>query len=96
MGSLSNLFGDRAAKYIGVNNDNTRSLFKQLSNDNVLKQFVASNYAAAQDDAHVGIFFKAIANGKSANRLSESFNKMKQFKGDLVDDKFIDDDISLL
>lgn len=96
MGSLSNLFGDRATKYIGVNNDNTRSLFKQLSNDNVLKQLVASNYAAAQDDAHVGIFFKAIANGKSANRLSESFNKMKQFKGDLVDDKFIDDDISLL
>ena len=96
MGSLSNLFGDRAAKYIGVNDDNTRSLFKQLSNDNVLKQLVASNYAAAQDDAHVGIFFKAIANGKSANRLSESFNKMKQFKGDLVDDKFIDDDISLL
>ena len=96
MGSISNLFGDRAAKYIGVNNDNTRSLFKQLSNDNVLKQLVASNYAAAQDDAHVGIFFKAIANGKSANRLSESFNKMKQFKGDLVDDKFIDDDISLL
>lgn len=96
IGSLSNLFGDRAAKYIGVNDDNTRSLFKQLSNDNVLKQLVASNYAAAQDDSHVGIFFKALANGKSASRLSESFNKMKQFKGDLVDDKFIDDDISLL
>lgn len=96
MGSFSNLFGDRAAKYIGINNDNTRSLFKQLRNDNILKQLVASNYAASQDDAHVGIFFKALANGKSANRLFESFNKMKQFKGDLVDDKFIDDDISLL
>ena len=95
-GSFSNLFGDRAAKYIGVNNDNARALFNQLRNDNVLKQLVASNYAAAQDDAHVGIFFKALANGKSANRLSESFSKMKQFKGDLVDDKFIDDDISLL
>lgn len=95
-GSFSNLFGDRAAKYIGVNNDNTRALFNQLRNDNVLKQLVASNYAAAQDDAHVGIFFKALANGKNTSRLSESFNKMKQFKGDLVDDKFIDDDISLL
>ena len=96
MGSFSNLFGDKAAKYIGVNNDNTRALFNQLRNDDTLKQLVASNYAASQDDAHVGVFFKALANGKSANRLSESFNKMKQFKGDLVDDKFIDDDISLL
>lgn len=96
MGSFSNLFGDRAAKYISINNDNTRALFNQIKNDNVLKQLVASNYAAAQDDAHVGIFFKALANGRSASRLSESFNKMKQFKGDLVDDKFIDDDISLL
>jgi hypothetical protein len=77
MGAFSNLFGDRAAKYIGINNDNTRALFNQLKNDNVLRQLVASNYAAAQDDAHVGIFFKALANGKSASRLSESFNKMK-------------------
>lgn len=96
VGSFSNLFGDKAAKYIGINKDDTRSLFSQLRNDDTLKQLVASNYAAAQDDAHVGVFFKALANGNTASRLTESLNKMKQFKGDLVDNKFIDDDISLL
>ena len=96
LGSLSNILSPNIADKLGTNPNNTRNLISQLRADSRLQELIASNYAAAQDDNHVGIFFKALQKGSSRSKLEESLNKMKNFKGDLVDNAYIDDDISLL
>lgn len=96
MSSMTNLLPTRAIQKMGLNPDNVRGLKSQLNADNIINELVASNYAAEQDDDHVGLFFKSLMKGNSVGRIKESLNEMKKFKGDLVDNQFIDDDIRLL
>ena len=96
MSLITNILPTRVIEKMGLNPDNVRGLKSQLNADNVINELVASNYAAEQDDDHVGLFFKSLMNGNSVGKIKESLNKMKQFKGELVDNQFIDDDIRLL
>lgn len=96
MSSMTNLLPTRVIQKMGLNPDNIRGLKSQLNADNIINELVASNYAAEQDDDHVDLFFKSLMKGNSVGRIKESLNEMKKFKGDLVDNQFIDDDIRLL
>ena len=58
---------------------------------------VGDQYGVAQDDKHLGIFYDALQkNGISIDRLRNSVEDLKVFKGKQVSDDFIDRDIELL
>lgn len=80
-----------------TNEDNVRNILSQMKNDKIIRKIVGENYGKAQDDDHIGIFFDAINKlGRSSSKLEQSLQDLKLFKGDLVEDSFIDDDIKLL
>lgn len=77
--------------------DNLRNLFAQVKNDRVMDILVGDHYGVAQDDQHLGIFYDALQkNGISINRLRNSVEDLKVFKGNQVTDDYIDRDIELL
>lgn len=95
-GAMTNVLNRDQAENLGINSDNTRNLISALKNDNIIKSLVGEHYGKAEDNNHIGIFFDAYSKaGNNARRVSESLEAMKSFKGDLVDDDFIDKDIKL-
>lgn len=77
--------------------NNLRALHRQFQNDAVLAKMVGDNYGAAQDDAHIAIFFGAMdKRGLNRSQLEKSLNDFKRFKGEMVKDEYIDRDIDLL
>lgn len=77
--------------------DNMRNLIAQMKNDKIMDILVGDHYGAAQDDQHLGIFYDALQkHGISVNRLRNSVEDLKAFKGAQVTDDFIDRDIELL
>ena len=99
---LSNEMNERLNKYtLGLFGDteheNVRNLIQQFKNDNVIGKVVAENYGRNQDDEHVGMFFDAFSKrGVNRDRLAESLEDFKRFKGPGVTDDYIDKDIKLL
>lgn len=92
-----------AAKHLifGSNNQYTlRNTIAQLRNDNIIRSLAANNYQLAQDNDHVGIFFEAFKRaGINRQRLEQSLQDMKKYKGSLLQDgadSYIDGDIELL
>lgn len=82
---------------LGKNDPTTaRYLKNQLKNDAVLRKLVGENYSKAQDDAHIKIFNEKLNRGGDVFKMMESLKEMKRFKGDLVEDEYIDKDIELL
>lgn len=76
---------------------NLRALYRQFKNDAVLGKLVAENYNKEQDDAHIAAFYNAMdKRGFNTTQLIKSLNDFKRFKGDLVDDEYIDKDVKLL
>lgn len=78
------------------NYDNIRNLYQQIKSDNMLKALVTEGYGRAEDNDHVGIFYEALKRGVKADKMAETLKTMKQLKGDLVEDQFIDNDAKLL
>lgn len=77
--------------------DNIRNLIGQIKNDKIMDILVGDHYGVAQDDKHLGIFYDALQkNGISIDRLRNSVEDLKAFKGNQVTDDFIDRDIELL
>lgn len=77
--------------------DNLRNLIYQIKNDKIMDILVGDQYGVAQDDKHLGIFYDALQkNGISIDRLRNSVEDLKVFKGKQVSDDFIDRDIELL
>ena len=62
----------------------------------MLKALVTEGYGRAEDNDHVGIFYEALKRGVKADKMAETLKTMKQLKGDLVEDQFIDNDAKLL
>lgn len=78
-------------------NDNLRNLMAQIKNDRIMDILIGDHYGTAQDDQHLGIFYDALQkHGVSINRLKNSIDDLKIFKGAQVTDDFIDRDIELL
>ena len=77
--------------------DNLRNLIGQIKNDKIMDILVGDQYGVAQDDKHLSIFYDALQkNGISIDRLRNSVEDLKAFKGNQVTDDFIDRDIELL
>lgn len=75
-----------------------RGFAGQLKNDYMLKNIVGEHYGRAEDDAHIKLFYNMMQKGGfkvDPVRINRSFQEMKRFKGELVDDEFIDKDIDL-
>lgn len=80
-----------------MNPENLWALRSQFKNDKVLQNIIGNNYTKAQDDAHIATFMRAMdKTGKNARQLEQSLNTFKRFKGELVTDEYIDNDIKLL
>ena len=79
------------------NRDNLRNLIGQIKNDKIMDILVGDHYGVAQDDKHLEIFYDALQKrGVSIDRLRNSVEDLKAFKGNQVSDEFIDRDIELL
>ena len=86
-----------ASNMLRSNADNTRNLIASIKNDRVLRTMVADNYGKAQDKDHVGIFFDAMTkSGVTRERLNDSLEAMKRYKGEGVTDDYIDADKELV
>ena len=79
-----------------INDDNIRNLVAQLRTDNNLRKYVADTYARVEDEQKVGRFFDMYSKaGINGERMASSLEEMKKYKGGLVTDQFVDDDIKL-
>ena len=86
-----------ATNILRSNADNTRNLIASIKNDRVLRTMVSDNYGKAQDKDHVGIFFDAMTkSGVARERLNDSLEAMKKYKGEGVTDDYIDADKELV
>lgn len=75
-----------------------RGFAGQLKNDYVLRKLIGEHYGKAEDDAHVKIFYNMLQQkGYKVDpvRMAKTFQEMKRFKGELVDDEFINRDQDL-
>lgn len=89
--------GHALTNVMPTDQDNIRNLTAQLRNDAVIRRIVAEQQAQRQDAEHVGIFFDSFSRaGVNADRLEQSLNQLKSFKGSLVTDEDIDRDIKLM
>ena len=100
IGAMTSLLFPRLGVFTNLNPnskyDNLRNLYQQIKADNMLGTLVAEGYGKAEDNDHVGVFTEALNRGVKAEKLAESLRMMKQLKGDLVEDSFIDNDLKLL
>lgn len=79
------------------NRDNVRNLIGQLKTDYVVGKIVGDSYGAAQDTVHMNMFYDALQKyGVTRQRLQQSLEELKQFKGENVTDEYIDRDIELM
>lgn len=77
--------------------DNIRNLVGQIRNDAVIGRLVGDTYGKAQDDSHMSMFYDAFdKHGINNERLAQSLQDLKKFKGSNVSDEFIDRDIELM
>lgn len=76
--------------------DNMRNLIASVKTDMSLKRLVGENYARIQDDNHIGKFFDIYGKyGITGERVADTLEEMKKYKGDLVTDQYIDEDVEL-
>lgn len=83
-----------------TNEQNLRNLIAQMRTDMSLRKYVADTYARQEDDYKVGMLFDRYQKaGINAQRVIQSLEDMKKYKGgfqgDLVTDKYISDDQKL-
>lgn len=83
-----------------TNDDNIRNLIAQTKTDLTLRKYVAETYNRQEDDVKVGMLFDRYQKaGINARRVIDSLEQMKKYKsgfqGDLVIDKYIEDDQKL-
>ena len=98
---LNNYFAEKTNGWIGsenaVNTENVRNLLAQFRNDKIIGKMVAENYGKNEDDEHVGLFFDSFSkSGVNRDRLAQSLEDFKKFKGPGVTDDFIEKDEKLL
>ena len=76
--------------------NNLRNMITQMKTDYHMKDYVAQNLNAKEDDSHVGLFYDLFQKrGVTSQRVVNSLNEMKKYKGDYVTDDYIDKDIQL-
>jgi hypothetical protein len=83
-----------------TNEQNLRNLIAQIRTDMSLRKYVADTYARQEDDYKVGMLFDRYQKaGINAQRVIQSLEDMKKYKGgfqgDLVTDEYISDDQKL-
>lgn len=79
------------------NRDNLRNLIGQLRTDYTIGKIVGDSYGTAQDTAHMNMFYDAMQKyGVTRQRLQQSLEDLKYFKGSNVTDDYIDRDIELM
>lgn len=80
----------------GAREDNIRGLVSQLRADNKIRGMMADFMNDAQGEDHVEKYYNAFQKaGVNIDTVMNTLNEMKRFKGDLVKDQYIDDDILL-
>lgn len=98
--------GASTALWFGLGHHATGSLFndpnsirgwlQQYKFDKTLMRKVANDYKAQQDDIHSGMFFDALKNGGSIDKIKRSYEGFRALKDDdVISDQDIDDDIAL-
>lgn len=98
---IQNYIAEKTNGWIGdenpSNTENLRNLIAQLRNDKIIGKVVAENYGKNEDDEHVGLFFDSFSKaGINRERLAQSLEDFKKFKGPGVTDDFIEKDEKLL
>jgi len=98
----SNKLNEKLSKYTAdilgdTQHENIRNLFAQFKADKAVAKIIGDHYGKMEDDEHIGIFFDSITKAKvNVDKLHESLDDFKKFKGLGVTDDFIERDEQLL
>lgn len=85
-----------ASNFTHTKQNNLRNMITQMKTDYHMKNYVAQNLNAAEDDSHTGLFYDIFQKrGATSERVVNTLNEMKKYKGDFVTDDYLDKDIQL-